>query len=91
MQTTNSEIKAAIDRAISGTEPKTKARNKALASVRWILFCAAGYAALTPYGKCFLTDCISAATVFDGRDNEELKARFWSAQLGTKLEIMLLP
>lgn len=90
-QFTTSPLKEKLNIAVADTQPQTKARNKALASVRWVLFCAAGYAALTPDARCIFVEEISGAQVFDGRDNEELKARFWGVQLSTKLETMLLP
>lgn len=61
-------------------------------AIRWVLVCEAGYAnqgeGLNP--PCVVPD-ISGATVFDGRDNESLKARWYSATLGTHCVAVLLP
>jgi hypothetical protein len=88
---TNAAIQSRIAQACASTEPSTKARNKALATVRWVLICASGYAALTPDARCIVVEDIASAQVFDGRDNEQLKARFWSIQLGTDCVPQLLP
>lgn len=67
-------------------------RTKALKAIRWVLACSDGpevYGCLYGY-KCGLTQHVDNAQVFDGRDNDELKAKFWSAQLGRKMVPALL-
>ncbi len=80
----------AIQNALSTTEPKTKARNKALASVRWVLASEKGFAALSGLQIIIVPD-IAAAQVFDGRDNEEIKARYYTAATKTQFVPVLLP
>lgn len=82
-----------IAEACASTPPRTKARRQALASVQWVLGCASGYAALAadPVGRCVIVDDIADAQVFDGRDNEEMKVRFFGAVLKTPFEPVLLP
>lgn len=80
-----------ITEACAATQPRTPARNKALKSVRWVLLCASGYAALTHDVRCIVVEDIASAQVFDGRDNETLKARYWSVQLGEDCQPLLLP
>ena len=84
-------IQKAISLAIEATPPFTAKRNKALASVKWIL-CGAGVyvAPLNPDGSISLTASRSAAQVFDGRDNEALKSAFHSALLGRPFEAVLI-
>lgn len=86
-------IQDAIEKAMDATQPKTKERNRALAAVKWVLKC------MTPFGvryaglngmTCILVDRVNDAQVFDGRDNETMKAHFWGIQLGQKLEATLL-
>lgn len=84
-------IATKINEAIAATEPKTKERNKALSAVRWVLICASGYAALTQDARCIIVEDIADAQVFDGRDNEAMKAKFYSVMLKTNCEPMLLP
>ena len=91
MNLTKSPITDKITEAIDATEPKTKARNKALSAVRWVLICASGYAALSPDARCIIVPDIANAQVFDGRDNEEMKARFYSVMLKTHCVPQLLP
>lgn len=86
-----SPIAERIQWACAATEPRTKGRNKALAAVRWVLICASGYAALSPDARCIIVPDLSDALVFDGRDNEETKARYYSAALGTQCLPDLLP
>lgn len=86
-----SPIKDAIDDACMRTSPNSPARNKALRSIRWVLGAPTGYAALSPFGRCYVALDIATAQVFTGLDNEELKARFWSAQLGVECIATLLP
>ncbi len=84
-------IRLRIERAIKATAPRTKARNKALAAVRWVLITASGYAALSTDARCVVVPDIADAQVFDGRDNEETKAKFWTVQIGAPCIPQLLP
>jgi hypothetical protein len=87
------QLAARIKAACDSTPPKTKARNKALSEVRWVMKVANSsvdvYCCLKN-GRCDLTADINEASVFDGRDNEEMKLRFWSASVGEPLELVLL-
>lgn len=87
----NAELSTHINAAMSSTEPFTKARNKALASVKWVLLCADGYASLSPQARCIIVSDLCDAMVFDGRDNEERKVATYSAALGTQFVVELLP
>lgn len=84
-------IQQRIAEAIASTPDRSKARNKALAAVRWVLVCATGYAALSDDLRCIVVPDISDALVFDGRDNESMKARYYSAVLRTECVPVLLP
>jgi len=86
-----SEIQLRIMAASVGTAPGTKERNKACASVKWVLRSGSAYigkldAALNPT----LTSNKASAVVFDGRDNEETKARFYSLIMGAPFTPELL-
>lgn len=75
------------------TTPEGPQRVKALKAIRWVLACSdgpEGYARLTGTFECTLTQNLDRASVFDGRDNEELKSKFWTAQLGRKMVPALL-
>lgn len=72
--------------AISGTEPKTKARNKALSSVRWVLREACGLYAGLDGARIVLVEK-SSAQVFDGRDNEKIKIAFYAGVTGGKFTL----
>lgn len=39
----------------------------------------------------FLTEDVSKAVVFDGRDNEEMKLGYYGARLGVKLDVEIIP
>lgn len=77
----------AIITACEGTEPG-RARLKALAKVNWRLRSGLLYAGLDGL-RCVLTDKDNAL-VFDGRDSERTKLRFWQAATGYKFEIELV-
>lgn len=81
----------AIDRASEGTRPKTAARMRALASVRWVLATEDGrFVTVDESARASLTTNSTRAVVYDARDNEELKLRFMEALLGTSLSIVVL-
>lgn len=80
-----------ISRAVRGTNPQTKARIRALASVRWALATADGhFVAIDDRARATLVRDLSLAVIYDGRDNEILKARFFEALLKVQLTIVLL-
>jgi hypothetical protein len=82
-------LQEAIKSACEGTEPRTQARSKALASIKWRLRSPAGlYAGIDGY-RTVLTDAQSAL-VFDGRDNEEMKAQNIGHLLGVPLAVELV-
>lgn len=89
------ELAARIQAACDSTEPTTKARNKALAAVKWTLKVAGisndVYVMKTTsvFQTEYLTDDITKAVWFDGRDNEEMKLKFFEAIIGEPLEITL--
>lgn len=83
----------AVSKAIAQVITNTsigKERTKALKSVRWVLATAVDEFACLKGLDCALTDRIESAQIFDGRDNEALKARFWESQLGKKLVAVLI-
>lgn len=84
MNTLNERIEAACRE----TQPKTRARNTALAGVKWRLRAGLLYAGLRGLTAHLVSE--SDALVFDGRDNETQKARYFSAVLGCKFEVELL-
>lgn len=80
-----------LARATAGTRPFTRARNRALARVRWVLATNDGrFVAVDGRGLARLADRQAEAAVYDGQDNEELKARFFEALLGERLTVVLL-
>lgn len=87
----NTELTKRIEAAMAATPPYTKARNKALASVKWVLLCADGYASLSPQARCIIVPDLCDAMVFDGRDNEERKVATYSSALGTPFVVEFLP
>ena len=79
-----------IEKACRSTEPQTKARNKALAGVKWRLRgIRREFVGLDSQCRCaFVSE--SEALVFDGRDNEEMKLATYQAALG-QLVLEVLP
>lgn len=79
-----------IETACTATKPKTRARNKALAQVRWRLETFDGLCAgLDDKMGCALVSPPNAQ-VFDGRDNETLKKAFFETALGVELALVLV-
>lgn len=67
-----------------------KQRWRAMRGIKWVLVSPAGqYAALDGL-RCVLTSDFNRAVVFDGRDNEQYKARFYSAVLKVAVEPQLI-
>lgn len=85
--TLQDRIAAACQSAPAGT----KARNKALQGIRWVLKDFHGNYAFLNDIDCDLTPNLHEASVFTACDNEVAKRKFWEAQLGCNLEIEVLP
>ncbi len=84
-------MRSTITRAVKGTKPFTNARNDALATVRWILATEDGrFVAVNDTAQAGLVRDHAKATIYDGRDNEELKAKFFAAVLGVPLTVVIL-
>lgn len=66
-----------------------KAAWKAAKAIKWRLRSPAGQYAGLDGLRCVLTDA-DHAVVFDGRDNEAFKARYYSAVLKVPLELELI-
>ena len=80
-----------IIRAVKGTKPFTNARNHALATVRWVLTTDDGrFVAVNDMAQAELVRDFAKATIYDGRDNEELKAKFFSSILSVALTVVIL-
>jgi len=64
---------------------------KALAGVRWILASDDGrFVTVNDRAEAMLVPDAAKATVYDGRDNEEVKCRFMQVVLGVPLMVVLL-
>ena len=84
-------IQRSIGRAVRRTGPGTSQRMRALATVRWVLATSDGYfVTVNDRARASLTRTAAEATVYDGRDNEELKADFMEALLRLPLMVVLL-
>lgn len=84
-------MQSSIERAVEGTRPFTAARNRALASVRWVLATADGrFVAVDGQAQVRLVSESAKAAIYDGRDNEELKRPFFEALVGVPLTVVLL-
>jgi hypothetical protein len=80
-----------ISRAIRGTKPQTNARMQSLANVRWVLATDDGrFVAVDERAHAQLVSNPSQAVVYDGRDNEALKTRFFVALFKVPLSVVLL-
>lgn len=87
----NTPVSSAIAQAVATTE-KGKARTAALKAVRWVLRSGSMYV-----GPCDpktletpLVQDRTAALVFDGRDNEVMRAAFFSHTFGAPFTPELL-
>jgi hypothetical protein len=83
------EVRERIEEVLhGGTKPRSRARAKALAGVQWFLATedgrAVGHEGMT-YGLVPLEE----AEIYDGRDNEEMKRRYFEAVL--KVPLMIVP
>ena len=84
-------VRHTIARAIRGTMPRSDARMKALASVRWVLATDDGrYVYVDHRAQASLVRQVLHATIYDGRDNEDLKARFFGVLFGRPFSPILL-
>lgn len=86
-------IEQAIAKAIESTPERTKARNQALASVKWRLVTplglCAGLSNHFPFEEILVVPEDPRALVFDGRDNEQAKLQWFKLATGQNLEIQL--
>jgi hypothetical protein len=82
-------LSQSIAAAIAGTEPQSKARRKALSLVKWRLRSGLLYAGTDRALQAVLVGP-DEAIVFDGRDNEQVKADFWKATTGRTFKVELL-
>jgi hypothetical protein len=84
-------IQRVISQTVRGTKPQTASRMKALAKVRWVLATDDGrFVAVDDRAQASLVHHSSQAMVYDGRDNEELKVRFFEALFKLPLTVVLL-
>lgn len=84
-------LRRTIAQAVAGTRPFTRQRNKALATVRCVLATDDGqFVAVNELASASLTREPSEAMVYDGRDNEALKAGFFESLLKVTLSVVLL-
>lgn len=89
--TQTQQLAERIAHAIATTPTKTKERNKALGAIKWRLETAEGLqAGLDTAHACALFPPNSPQVMtFDGRDNEQMKQRFYAAALRQPLAIVL--
>ena len=84
-------MRNSISRAIRGTRLRTAARMRALAKVRWVLATGDGrFVKVDERAQATLTPEADRASIYDGRDNEELKCRFMEALFKVPLTVVLL-
>ena len=83
-------LETAIKQACEVGEPRSKERNSALKSVLWVMRAGSQYVVSDLSMDVQLTDDIRNATIFDGRDNQDFKARFFAAFLKTECVPCLL-
>lgn len=84
-------INREIADAVRGTAPRTSARMRAFASVRWVLATDDGrFVSVDECARVTLNADPANAAVYDARDNEELKVRFMEALLHVPLTVVLL-
>lgn len=80
------ELELRILAATVGTAPLSKERNAALKKVKWKLREASGLYAALDKVNIVLTD-EKNAMVFDGRDNEQIKVKFYNAATGGNFKV----
>ena len=84
------DLEKAIAQAVADGEPQSKERTNALKCVLWVMRAGPKYIVSDLSWETQLTNDIRNATIFDGRENQELKARFFSAILKTECTPHLL-
>lgn len=82
------KLETLIEVACSNTSEHSNERNKALARIKWRLRSGLLYAGLDRAQRCVLVGP-DDALVFDGRDNEHAKAKYFSAVMGRQFEVEL--
>lgn len=83
------EVRERISEVINGTtKTGSHARSKALAGVQWFLATEDGRA-VGLRGLVYTLVPIEEAEIYDGRDNEEMKLRYFEAVL--KVPLMVVP
>lgn len=82
-------IDSEIQSAIGSTQPFTRARQKALAQLKWVISDDDGHYLIAGVDTQFTGDK-SQASVYDGRDNQEMKLRFFRAVTGRALRVELI-
>lgn len=84
-------LRRSIARAVRGTKPGTAKRMRALATVRWVLATEeGGFVTVNDRAVASLTRDPARASIYDGRDNEALKASFFEVLLKVSLTVVLL-
>jgi len=84
-------LSRSITHAVRGTKPGTAQRMRALARVRWVLATEDGYfVTVNDRALATLTRDPAKASIYDGRDNEALKASFFEVLLKVPLTVVLL-
>jgi len=82
------EVREQISGVVNGsTKPGTSARNKALAEVQWFLASDDGRA-VGLRGLATALVPLEEAQIYDGRDNEEMKRRYFEAVLKVTLKVV---
>lgn len=82
------EIRDRIEDVVKGpTEPRTQARMKALAGVKWFL-ATDDARAVGLRGVTAVLVPLEEATIYDGRDNKEMKRLYFEAVLKLPLKVV---
>lgn len=82
------EIREQIEDVVKGpTKTGTSARAKALSDVRWCLATTDGRA-VGLHGLTPVLVPVKEAEIYDGRDNEDMKRRYFEAVLKVKLRVV---
>ncbi len=83
------QIQERIENAIASTPDRSPARRKALSAITWRLRFGLLYAGLDGTQCVLVAQDDPRCQVFDGRDNEAMKAKYYSAVLGCPMEVEL--
>lgn len=85
------DLAAMIDGVVATTKPGRE-RMKALQACQWCFETATGQGVRLNSRTLGIELCHpSDGTVFDGRDNAELKSRFFAASLGQPMFVRIIP